>query len=337
MKVSIITEAYNITEGQSTEALVRTIQFIDAYLAMHSDAEALLMDSSGGELASRLLEGMSKNWRCVSRQGASYDDLKDIGAEEARGQYVCYLDGDCIPHSKDWVDLILAPIITGSTPVVGGLTIYENDSALAHACSILDFGFLFHEAGSSIGCYASNNIAFEREFRVASKVPKTGLRCACYAHAMQMMRNGTPVILEPNARVYHELPSLRKERYRRGYDHVAACWADPLLPATKMLDGSEQEAWQRIREEQLNHARQRHLAYQRLVDLDESTRSEIEKLFPRLVDLERFGVRRAFREGEATGKNAKTLETHRKQLYARPKPAKPRKMRHMIRDLLRGR
>ncbi|MES2982581.1 MAG: glycosyltransferase [Verrucomicrobiota bacterium] len=310
MQVTLITEAYNITEGQSTSALRRTIAFIDRYLMAHPDAEALLLDSSEEQLAKPLLNDSHSSWRYLCKPDAGYDQLKDYAAEEARGDYLCYLDGDCIPQSTDWVDLILQPILEGKSEAVGGFTIYEGDSALAHACSILDFGFLLDGIDSHLGCYASNNIAFTRRLRLASRPPKTDMRCTCYAHAQQLIREGVFIHFEPKARVYHELPSVKKERFRRGYDHISSSWTDPLVFTTPMLEGSEKDVMQRFQTVMLDLAHQWHLSYRNLVQLDESIHLEISQLLPRLVGLERFGLRQAYREGVSTGKSQQALAAY---------------------------
>lgn len=329
MKVTLITEAYNITEGQSTEALRRTIAFIDRYLTGNPDAEALLLDSSEDQLAKSLLEGTHPAWRHIGSPNTGYDQLKDLAAEEARGEYLCYLDGDCIPESTDWVDQILQPILEGTCEAAGGFTIYEGDSVMAHACSVLDFGFLLDGGDGPLGCYASNNIAFTRRLRLASRPPQTGMRCTCYAHAQQLIRDGAPIRFAPKARAYHELPSVRKERFRRGYDHIASSWTDPRIGTTPMLDGSETEVLQRFQTQQLELARQRHRLYRERVPLDESVHLGIAKLLPRLVALERYGLRAAHREGAASGKTRQALEAHRK---TKPKPSAFKRLRRKLRQ-----
>jgi hypothetical protein len=318
MRVTLITEAYNITEGQSTSALRRTIGFIDRYLSAHPDAEAILLDSSEEQLAKSLLSGSPGSWRYICSPGTGYDQLKDIAAREAHGDFLCYLDGDCIPDSSEWVDLILQPILDGKTEAVGGFTIYEGGSAMAHACSILDFGFLLEGIDRHLGCYASNNIAFTRRLRLISCPPESVMRCTCYAHAQQLIRDGSPIRFEPKARVYHELPSVKKERFRRGYDHIASSWVDPLISSTPLLEHSESEVLQRFYNKQLDLAHKRHQIYRKLVQLDEDIHAEIGRLLPRLVAIERFGLRKAYREGAATDKTQAALATHRKTRAKKP-------------------
>lgn len=268
--------------------------------------------------AKPLLSNSSGSWRHICFPGAGYEHLKDKAAEEARGQYLCYLDGDCIPESDDWVDVILQQILDGKTEAVGGFTIYEGDSALAHACSILDFGFLLQGMNTHLGCYASNNIAFTRRLRLASRPPKTGMRCTCYAHAQQLIRDGQPVRFEPKARVYHELPSVKKERFRRGYDHIASSWTDPLIKSTAFLDRSEEEVLHCFYKKYVDLANKWHQQYRKLVVLDDDIHAEISRLIPRLVALERFGLRKAYREGVETGKSCAALATHRQARGKQP-------------------
>jgi hypothetical protein len=41
--------------------------------------------------------------------------------------------------------------------------------------------------------------------------------------------------MTPGARVTHERQAFLPERYRRGFDLVAACWVNPSLPETRLL------------------------------------------------------------------------------------------------------
>ena len=64
-----------------------------------------------------------------------------------------------------------------------------------------------------------------------------------YAHGVDLLRRGTPVVSALDAVAWHELPPLHKERVRRGYDFVAVCWVDPSLAETAWLD----EGWRGAR------------------------------------------------------------------------------------------
>jgi hypothetical protein len=118
---------------------------------------------------------------------------------------------------------------------------------------ILDFGFLIADQGDVVGCYASNNCAFLREERIEVPAPDGPMRCTCYAHAQALIRIGRPMHRAAGAVAVHELPPVFKERWRRGYDLVAACWINPELPETRWLRwgvlAAPRFAWSNLRQD----------------------------------------------------------------------------------------
>jgi hypothetical protein len=100
----------------------------------------------------------------------------------------------------------------------------------------MDFGFLLPLRPRPVGCYPCNNWAARRADLLAQPIPDDQvLRCSCYPHAQEMERQGTPFELAPGARARHDLPPFWAERWRRGYDVVAACWRDPAPPEARLL------------------------------------------------------------------------------------------------------
>ena len=61
------------------------------------------------------------------------------------------------------------------------------------------------------------------------------MRCGCFAHAQELLRQGTPLILAPRAVAIHDLPPVVRERTRQGYDSIAACWANSRLREARWL------------------------------------------------------------------------------------------------------
>jgi hypothetical protein len=234
-EITLVTESFNLDEGQSFEELRSALTTLGKYLKERQDCEGILVDTSNDPRVSPLIASIDPRIRHLRAPGLGYDQAKDKAAEAARGLYVVYLDGDCTPDRPDWLDTLLAPLRTGKVLATGGVTIYAGDSLLARVSSLIDFGFLFNSAGSKLTCYASNNVAFTRDLRCSVPPPDGPLRCHCFAHAQALLRRGTPVMLVPDALVWHELPPLMKERLRRGYDHVAAGWVDPALRPEQWL------------------------------------------------------------------------------------------------------
>lgn len=235
IEITLVTEAYNHGEGQSLDALRRALGALELSIANRLDREAVLVDSGRNPRIARLLQEEFPSIRHLQCPVEDYESFKEFAAIHARGRIVAYLDGDCVPASDEWLDRLVAPLRAGTATATCGTTIYEGGGVVTALATIMDFGFLIDSRGGAIGCYASNNVAFLRSRRIATCVPAGPMRCRCYAHAQILQREGDPIIHVPEAVVLHELPGLFSERYRRGYDVVAAYWVDPLLPGAQLL------------------------------------------------------------------------------------------------------
>ena len=229
--VSVVVESYNHAEGSELERFAESLEAATESVRAH-DGEVLVADSSGDPELVELLERRFPAARRVATDGLGYDRAKMRAAEEARSPLVVFLDGDCVPDSG-WLERHLAALDDGSH-VSSGLTRYEG-GFLATLETVLDFGFLLPEQPHALPCYTSNNTGFRREILLETPVPEGPMRCNCYAHAQLLLRRGTPVRLTPGARVTHERQAFFPERYRRGFDLVAACWVNPSLPESRLL------------------------------------------------------------------------------------------------------
>lgn len=233
LRVSIVVETYNLAEG-TERALLEQALTTALRAARARDGECLLVDTSAGADGTELLVGDLAAVRHVHAPGHGYDDAKHAAARAARGTSIVYLDGDCLPDDDDWVDALLAPIESGDADVVSGHTVYDG-GRFARLWTVLDFGWFLDEYVDQLGCYSSNNCAFRREALLALPAPSGPMRCRCYAHAQLFLRAGRPVHFAPRARVRHALPRFFSERLRQGYDMVAACWVNPLVPEARWL------------------------------------------------------------------------------------------------------
>ena len=307
VELSLATETYNLTEGQSWDSFVAAMTSVARLVERTPQSEGLLLDVTDDPRIEALVAGTQGRVRRVACPGMNYDELKDRAADEAAGRYIAYLDGDCVPADDDWLTQLLAPLREGTASAVAGLTFYPGDNPLTHACNVLDFGFLLDKPGGSVGCYASNNVAFTTSIRREHRTPKTVMRCACYAHAQRLADAGHPMLSVPLARVSHEQPPIRRERFRRGYDLVATCWIHPALPETPLLE--QADAKQFITENLMLDATRldRYVAHH---GLPREERDAIAATIRRLRRLDAYGVRAALRDGEATGANRRALRAH---------------------------
>lgn len=254
---SLITEAFNLAEGQSLAALQANIAALRAIAARH-DAEILLTDASGDPRLRELSISPGAEVRVLEAAGLSYDAQKNLAATAARGRWLAYLDGDCRPRHQDWLERITAPLLDGRAEAVGGLTLYDDPSPAGIAATVMDFGYIWDGEQGRPGCYSSNNVAFARQLRCEVPIAATGMRCNCYAHTQTLLQRGHLVLAALDAVVLHEMPDVASERRRRGWDLIAACWSNPLqIEASHLQASSQAFAWQLRRLQHLDSVRLR--------------------------------------------------------------------------------
>ena len=231
---SVITESYNVAEGGARERLVGSLN-VASEMASRLNGEVLLADSSGDPAVRELIARDFPEIVHVDASGHDYDEAKMRAAAESSSDFVLFLDGDCIPEEPDWAERHLAALREPGTVATAGFTRYET-GFLSAVTSVMDFGFLLPAERRPVRCYASNNAGFRRELLLEScPIPEGPMRCRCFYHAQLLKRRGSPVRMVPEAKVRHEDQPLLAERYRRGYDIVAACWVDPELAETPLL------------------------------------------------------------------------------------------------------
>jgi hypothetical protein len=232
LEVSVVVESFTHGEGSDLERVKLALRAATEMVDANGNGEVLVADSSGDAALAQLLEREFPAVRRVDALGYGYDEAKLKSAQEARGEFVVYLDGDCIPDSG-WLGHHLDALRAGA-PATGGFTRYDGDF-MGAVESVLDFGFLLPAEPRSLGCYASNNAGFRRQLLLENPYPAGPMRCRCFAHAQLLQRRGTPVQMVPEARVRHERQPVFRERYRQGYDAIAACWTNPTLPESRLL------------------------------------------------------------------------------------------------------
>ncbi len=234
LEVSVVVESFTHGEGSGLDRVELALRAATEMVEANGNGEVLVADSSGDAALAQLLGREFPAVRRVDALGYGYDEAKLKSAHEARGRFVVYLDGDCIPD-PGWLDHHLDALRAGA-PATGGFTRYDGDF-MGAVESVLDFGFLLPAESRPLGCYASNNAGFRRRLLLENPYPDGPMRCRCYAHAQLLQRRGMPVQMVPDARVRHERQPLFRERYRQGYDAVAACWTDPTLPESSLARG----------------------------------------------------------------------------------------------------
>ncbi|MEP7334974.1 MAG: glycosyltransferase family A protein [Actinomycetota bacterium] len=231
--VTVILESYNHVEGPSgLDRLRIALEAATRMLEEHGNGALLVTDAADDGEVSELLEREFPKARIVAAAGLDYDGAKLEAARQAESDVVLFLDGDCIPE-PGWLCAHLAAFEAGHH-ATAGFTRYDGGWRGAVE-SVLDFGFMLPPRDRVAGCYGSNNAGFRRETLLEVPPPAGAMRCRCYAHAQELMRRGKPVWMVPGAKTRHERQPLVEERYRQGFDAVAACWVDPALREARLL------------------------------------------------------------------------------------------------------
>lgn len=302
IEFSLVTESFNVVDGQSFAGLQGAIAALTA-IARRVDAEILITDAIGDGRVRALAASAEVPIRVLDAVGLDYDAQKNLAANAARGRYVAYLDGDCLPRREDWLERITAPLRDGEADAVGGLTVYDDPSVTGIAATVMDFGYVWDAADGSLGCYSSNNVAFRRELRCALPIDASELRCNCYAHTQALLRDGRRVRFAVDAVVAHEVPDMPAERHRRGWDVVAACWSNPRQVETTQLHPTQTAfEWQLRRLQHLDLVRLQRAP--QAVGVHAGNRDAVLDEIVRLRRIEAAGLRDALIAGEREGRNA---------------------------------
>lgn len=233
-RVSLIIEIYNLVEGTDRGRFAEALR--SAMVATRGcDGELLVTDVCGGPEVTRIVAEAAPEARLLDAVGMGYDEAKMLAAREARGEALVYLDSDCEPLGN-WPHALLDALRAHPGKAgIGGFTRYRGPGVLSAVMSVMDFGFLYPVRVRPLACYAFNNTAFHRRALLDCPVEGGPLRCGCFAHAQALLRQGTPLMLAPEAVAIHDLPPIVRERTRQGHDTIAACWANPRLPEARWL------------------------------------------------------------------------------------------------------
>jgi hypothetical protein len=306
-RITLVTEACNMAEGQSTDAFVRAVLSVEKIRRRYSEVDVIVLYPTVERIAEPILAERFPGMHCLHVPGKTYDGQKNPAAIAGQGEFSVYLDGDCVPCSDDWLQRLLSPLLELGVHAVGGLTLYEGNDLTSKAMSILDFGFLFVPAADgTLGCDASDNIAFRRASYLEVMAPDVGLlRCYCSKQAQLLARAATPVHARHSAFIGHELPDVRKERTRRGYDYVAALWADPVLESAGKLSCNQAVA-QELLQSHLCLSLTRLKAAPPELGVRPCDRPELAAEMQRLMTLDLQGVFEALEAGAANGLDSRT-------------------------------
>ena len=157
--------------------------------------------------------------RYVPSPGLGYYEQKNLGAREAQGSIVVFLDSDVIPEAG-WLSKLLSSFKDPAVNVVCGNCFLAAEDVVSKSLALAWF-FPLRETSDSLmprDSFFANNVAFRREVALAHPfVPLEGTsRGACRMLARRLTADRVGLFINTGARVSHPAPNGLRHLVARG-------------------------------------------------------------------------------------------------------------------------
>lgn len=157
--------------------------------------------------------------RVLPSPGLGYYEQKNLGAREAQGSIVVFLDSDVIPEAG-WLAKLLSSFDNPAVNVVCGNCFLAAEDVVSKSLALAWF-FPLREASDSLlprDSFFANNVAFRRHVALANPfVPLEGTsRGACRMLARRLTADRVGLFINTGARVSHPAPNGFRHLVARG-------------------------------------------------------------------------------------------------------------------------
>ena len=176
------------------------------------DREIVVPSVVTNELAQSFQPGdVNLAWRLAPARGLNYYDLKNFGAQHARGDIILFLDSDVIPEAG-WLKLLLGSLADPAVQVVGGNTFLDLSGFMGRAMA-LSWIFPLRATDSALRefpWFFANNVAFRRSTVTRFPFPKMqpgATRGSCVQLAEDLRGQGIKIHQHSGAQVNHPPPN----------------------------------------------------------------------------------------------------------------------------------
>lgn len=187
------------------------------------DIEIIVVDDGSTDKTGEIIRAFPQV-KYIRQENAGPASARNAGAAQARGEFVCFTDSDCTPHS-DWVAKLMKHFDDVKVAVVSGSYGIANPKNLlarcVHAEIIWRHKFLLPKFPKSFGSY---NFCVRKEVFAATGGFDVSYRAASGEDndlSYKVLQSGAKIYFESNALVDHVHPEkLLKylhEQFRHGY------------------------------------------------------------------------------------------------------------------------
>jgi hypothetical protein len=220
-RVSIVIEWENVLLAGNSRAKQMLAQVIEQANRLPNCHEILISATSDQPALARRPNTLRDaiDWQLLIHPGQHYYELKNLGALQASGDLIAFVDSDVLPEDN-WLEQLLAPLDEPSTQVCCGRAHIDTTNLYTKAFALFWFFPVRQRSRVQTGAplvthcwpttdhFFANNIAFRRSTALAYPFPasKATSRGACLELSQQLHKAGIPIRLNSQAWVAHPPP-----------------------------------------------------------------------------------------------------------------------------------
>jgi cellulose synthase/poly-beta-1,6-N-acetylglucosamine synthase-like glycosyltransferase len=234
--ISVVIETYTLMHEYASVSpaelpLVRVLAALCAQSVAREQLEIIVVVDTQSVALADFLRTAWPDVHVAPMPDGRYFTMKNHGLGLAHGEYLGFLDGDCVP-APEWAQRLTDALAQGAD-VVAGKTRYAPASWLSHPLGLFDFGHIQNDRDGAANSFIANNVAFRtavfREHRYDERVRRSGGE---YLLASRLKARGLRLVYRPDLIATHEYDNVGLgfvvKRLRAGYDAINITRLAPL-------------------------------------------------------------------------------------------------------------
>lgn len=211
---------HKVGEDDSWDALRVTLKHL-AQQDFQEPVEIMLVETEGKHDAiPKDLHDILPELRIVTTAGTSSFELKNAGAQAARGALVAILDADCRPSPGWWRALYAHWQAHPEAAVISGRTFYEGGTLLGRIFAVIDRSYVDKGHAGITNTISNNNGAFARKALLEHPFSNEVGPFGSEPHSDRIKAAGGTLRFEPGMLAYHAFTGwdmVREERRHIGF------------------------------------------------------------------------------------------------------------------------
>ena len=212
--ISIVIPAHN-----AEKHIAECLDGLKAQANGRDRCEIIVVDDGSTDATRAIAQARDARVLQQSNQGAAA--ARNLGAQNANGDIVCFIDGDCVPDSN-WIAAMIAPFSDSSVVGAGGMKQTRQRVFMPRFIQ-MEFDYRYDQVRSQryIDFVDSGTAAYRREFFLKNKGFDTRLSDAEDAElSFRLSEQGFKMAFARDAIVYHEHPLSLAEYLRRKFTYA---------------------------------------------------------------------------------------------------------------------